>query len=164
MVIWNNYFPTELTHYHHNAISEQYGMGQSYCSHILKPNTSPFRNSWKKCYGICVYFVLVHTIHAGVCQNSSGVLQLLFALLSLQLSVVESRQQVLMLPRFKVLLTPFKKWGHTQLFCICRGSGVSVHSGLSGWDLIIDTSNWLPWLQCLLVFFPFNETFCMFPF
>lgn len=39
----------------------------------------------------------------------SEVLQLVFALLSLHLSGVELRQQVLMLPLFKVSFTPFKK-------------------------------------------------------
>lgn len=62
-------------------------------------------------------------------------------LVSLQLSSVAERQQVLLPPLVKVSLTPFKKWGHTRLFCICWGFGVSVHSGALGWSLIIHTSS-----------------------
>ena len=111
------------------------------------------------CYGICVCVrvcVCVCVCARVVSEQLQSVTIGVCPLVHPQLSLVEPRHQVLMLPLFKVWLTPFKKWGHSTLLHM-SGFWGSQHSSPSGWDSIIDTSNWLPNSSpCFFFFFPFS--------
>ena len=69
----------------------------------IQPLTSTQANIWGGVYGVCVREREIEK------ESNWEVLQLVFALFFLVVFPAELRQQVLMLPPFKVSLTPFKK-------------------------------------------------------